>query len=204
MYNEAYPPPGHTGGGKGWGVKEQLFAARATLHSTQQVESFFCPFPAGAKRGCEPSTPRAPTRSRLKPADPPTTCCAREIRPVCSVGDCSFSPKVKDTVRASLEETGASKVLLVAHSAGGWLARAALAEGEWEEGVASQDVVAGERVSVAVYLTRLLESVNTFLLRTSVSGTHPACDLVQFQGGQGGGLLLYSAIPLFPLPFPLR
>lgn len=48
-------------------------------------------------------------------------------------------------MRASLEETGASKVLLVAHSAGGWLARAALAEGEWEEGVASQDVVAGER-----------------------------------------------------------
>lgn len=49
-------------------------------------------------------------------------------------------------MRASLEETGASKVLLVGHSAGGWLARAALAEGEWEEGVASEDVVAGERV----------------------------------------------------------
>lgn len=54
-----------------------------------------------------------------------------------------YLQKVKDTVRASLEETGASKVLLVGHSAGGWLARAALAEGEWEEGVASQDVVAG-------------------------------------------------------------
>lgn len=54
--------------------------------------------------------------------------------------------KVKDTVRSSLEETGASKVLLVGHSAGGWLARAALAEGDWEEGVASQDVVAGEEV----------------------------------------------------------
>lgn len=52
--------------------------------------------------------------------------------------------KVKETVRASLEETGADKALLVAHSAGGWLARAALAEGKWEEGVASQDVVAGE------------------------------------------------------------
>lgn len=52
--------------------------------------------------------------------------------------------KVKDTVRASLEETGAEKVLLVAHSAGGWLARAALAEGAWEEGVASEDVVAGK------------------------------------------------------------
>lgn len=47
-------------------------------------------------------------------------------------------------MRASLEETGAEKALLVGHSAGGWLARAALAEGKWEEGVASQDVVAGE------------------------------------------------------------
>lgn len=54
------------------------------------------------------------------------------------------STQVKETVRASLEETGAEKVLLVAHSAGGWLARAALAEGAWEEGVASEDVVAGK------------------------------------------------------------
>ncbi|CAM9800011.1 unnamed protein product, partial [Hapterophycus canaliculatus] len=55
----------------------------------------------------------------------------------------TFLARVKETVRASLEETGAEKVLLVAHSAGGWLARAALAEGVWEEGVASEDVVAG-------------------------------------------------------------
>lgn len=48
-------------------------------------------------------------------------------------------------MRTSLEETGADKVLLVGHSAGGWLARATLAEGVWEEGVASEDVVAGER-----------------------------------------------------------
>lgn len=48
---------------------------------------------------------------------------------------------------ASLDETGAEKVLLVGHSAGGWLARAALAEGKWEEGVASEDVVAGKAVS---------------------------------------------------------
>lgn len=41
------------------------------------------------------------------------------------------------------EETGAEKVLLVGHSAGGWLARAALAAGDWAEGVASEDVVAG-------------------------------------------------------------
>lgn len=54
--------------------------------------------------------------------------------------------QVKETVKVSLEESGADKVLLVGHSAGGWLARAALAEGKWEEGVASQDVVAGETV----------------------------------------------------------
>lgn len=43
-----------------------------------------------------------------------------------------------------LEQTGADKVVLVGHSAGGWLARAALANGEWGEGIASEDVVAGE------------------------------------------------------------
>lgn len=58
---------------------------------------------------------------------------------------CAARAKVKETVRASLEETGADRALLVGHSAGGWLARAALAEGTWEEGVASKDVVAGVR-----------------------------------------------------------
>lgn len=67
------------------------------------------------------------------------------VRQTCSIPPMSFAvrAKVKETVRASLEETGADKALLVGHSAGGWLARAALAEGKWEEGVASQDVVAG-------------------------------------------------------------
>lgn len=61
-----------------------------------------------------------------------------------------FSPypslivKLKDTVATCLDQTGAEKVILVGHSAGGWLARAALANGEWEEGIASEDVVAGE------------------------------------------------------------
>ena len=45
---------------------------------------------------------------------------------------------------ACIAETGADKVVLVGHSAGGWLARAALADGQWEDGVASEDVVAGE------------------------------------------------------------
>ena len=48
-----------------------------------------------------------------------------------------------------LAETGADKVVLVGHSAGGWLARATLADGQWEDGVASEDVVAGEFVSGA-------------------------------------------------------
>ncbi len=54
--------------------------------------------------------------------------------------------KVKETVAASLDKTGAEKALLVGHSAGGWLARAALAEGAWEKGVASEHVVAGEAI----------------------------------------------------------
>jgi len=62
-----------------------------------------------------------------------------------------FSPypppieKLKDAVATCLDQTGADKVVLVGHSAGGWLARAALANGELGEGIASEDVVAGER-----------------------------------------------------------
>lgn len=59
---------------------------------------------------------------------------------------------MKETVAASLDETGADKALLVGHSAGGWLARAALGEGAWEEGVASEDVVAGNALSSCLCL----------------------------------------------------
>eukprot|EP00904_Undaria_pinnatifida_P010556 jgi/Undpi1/6630/HiC_scaffold_20.g09109.m1 len=71
-----------------------------------------------------------------------------------------YLEKVKATVSSCLAETGADKVVLVGHSAGGWLARATLADGQWEDGVASEDVVAGEFVSGAAlvascsYVTR--------------------------------------------------
>lgn len=53
--------------------------------------------------------------------------------------------KVRDTVALCRQETGSDKVLLVAHSAGGWLARAALGYGHWEGGMASEDVISGTR-----------------------------------------------------------
>ena len=62
--------------------------------------------------------------------------------------------QVKETVSACLAETGADKVVLVGHSAGGWLARAALADGQWEDGVASEDVVAGEFWRLAILWPR--------------------------------------------------
>ena len=40
-----------------------------------------------------------------------------------------FVTRLRDAVEEAYEESGGKKVLLVAHSAGGWLARAALAEG---------------------------------------------------------------------------
>lgn len=52
--------------------------------------------------------------------------------------------QVKETVADCRKATGSDKVLLVGHSAGGWLARAALGAGEWEDGVSSEDVVTGE------------------------------------------------------------
>lgn len=60
--------------------------------------------------------------------------------------------QVKDTVAVCREETNADKVLLVGHSAGGWLARAAMGAGDWEDGVNSEDVVAGKHIGSRVEL----------------------------------------------------
>ncbi|CAM9755008.1 unnamed protein product [Choristocarpus tenellus] len=54
-----------------------------------------------------------------------------------------YLQKVKDTVALARAETGCEKIILIGHSAGGWLGRATLGDGEWEEGIASEDVVAG-------------------------------------------------------------
>ncbi|CAM9491490.1 unnamed protein product, partial [Phaeothamnion confervicola] len=52
---------------------------------------------------------------------------------------------VRKTVDVARKETGAPRVILVGHSAGGWLARAAMGAGTWDEtaGTSTEDVVAG-------------------------------------------------------------
>ena len=81
-----------------------------------------------------------------------------------------------------LAETGADKVVLVGHSAGGWLARATLADGQWEDGVASEDVVAGEFVSGAA-LVASCSYVVIVGVGVGVSGV-----FVVVVGGGGGGV----------------
>ncbi|CAM9573394.1 unnamed protein product [Discosporangium mesarthrocarpum] len=54
-----------------------------------------------------------------------------------------YLQKVRETVAEARETSGSDKIILMGHSAGGWLGRAAMGGGKWEEGVASEDVVAG-------------------------------------------------------------
>jgi pimeloyl-ACP methyl ester carboxylesterase len=42
-----------------------------------------------------------------------------------------YLERVRHTVQAALTETGANKVILIGHSAGGWLARAFLGDSQW-------------------------------------------------------------------------
>jgi pimeloyl-ACP methyl ester carboxylesterase len=43
--------------------------------------------------------------------------------------------RLKETIDIAYEESGGEKVLLIGHSAGGWLARAAMGDGRWSENV---------------------------------------------------------------------
>ena len=56
-----------------------------------------------------------------------------------------YLQRLKETVDAAYEESGGEKVLLVAHSAGGWLARAALGDGTWcdKQGIRTNEKVRG-------------------------------------------------------------
>lgn len=54
-----------------------------------------------------------------------------------------YIQRLKECVDAAYEESGGERVLLIGHSAGGWLARAALGDGTWDEesGVRTADRV---------------------------------------------------------------
>lgn len=56
-----------------------------------------------------------------------------------------YLKRLRETVELAHEESGGEKVLLLAHSAGSWLARAALGDGAWCEtrGLRSSDIVRG-------------------------------------------------------------
>lgn len=48
--------------------------------------------------------------------------------------------RVRASVRAASARAGGARVLLVGHSAGGWLARAALGDGAWSDGLRAPTV----------------------------------------------------------------
>jgi pimeloyl-ACP methyl ester carboxylesterase len=54
-----------------------------------------------------------------------------------------YVQRLKDSVDLAYDESGGDKVLLIGHSAGGWLARAALGDGTWceDEGVSTSERV---------------------------------------------------------------
>jgi len=64
-----------------------------------------------------------------------------------------YIERLKETVNRAYEENGCTKVLLVGHSAGGWLARAAMGDGVWtnddnEEG--TKDIRTADRIRCLV------------------------------------------------------
>lgn len=66
--------------------------------------------------------------------------------------------QVKETVASCREQTGSEKVLLMGHSAGGWLARAALGAGNWEEGIASEDIITGTTIILPARVSKFIYS----------------------------------------------
>lgn len=58
-----------------------------------------------------------------------------------------YIKRLKESVDLAYEESGGEKVVLMAHSAGGWLARAALGDGTWCE---ERGIQTNERVSCLV------------------------------------------------------
>ena len=57
---------------------------------------------------------------------------------------CRYLLRVRDTVREAMAVSGSDQVVLVGHSAGGWLARAFLGDPQWFVGDAGQKAGAGQ------------------------------------------------------------
>jgi len=51
--------------------------------------------------------------------------------------------RLKETVNEAYEKSGGQKVLLLGHSAGGWLCRASMGDGLWEDNVRASDRICG-------------------------------------------------------------
>lgn len=82
-----------------------------------------------------------------------------------------YLQRLKETVDAAHEESGGEKVLLVAHSAGGWLARAALGDGTWcdKQGVRTNEKVRGLVTMGAIH--RVPEDEATCVTRGALKNT---------------------------------
>ena len=57
-----------------------------------------------------------------------------------------YLQRLKDTVNAAYEASGGRKVILLGHSAGGWLARAAMGNGVWENDTGDAVVRTADRI----------------------------------------------------------
>lgn len=89
-----------------------------------------------------------------------------------------YLERLKETVDLAYEESGGQKVLLIGHSAGGWLGRAAMGDGSWsevndEEGI-TQKIRTSDRVRCLVTMGaihRVPENESTCVTRGALKYT---------------------------------
>jgi len=82
-----------------------------------------------------------------------------------------YIKKLKESVDQAYEESGGEKVILIAHSAGGWLARAAMSDGIW---CAKEGIRTNERVRCLVTIgaiQRVPEDESTCVTRGALKNT---------------------------------
>lgn len=82
-----------------------------------------------------------------------------------------YLKRLRDTIDLAYEESGGEKVLLLAHSAGGWLARASLGDGSWCETreLRTSEVVQGLVTLGAIH--RVPEDASTCVTRGALKNT---------------------------------